>query len=75
MSIRLPKTVRIGTDSTHDNDVFHIDDCSNDTENSIKMPWLCMLCKLCDVRVCIALMILAALAFVAIVITILILMH
>ena len=75
MSIQLSETVRIDTDSTHGDNVLHISDCSSNTGNSMKMPWLCMLCKLCDVRVCIALTVLATIAFVAIVITILILMH
>ena len=75
MSVRSSETVGIDTDSTHGNDVLHINDCSSNTGNSMKMPWLCMLCKLCDVRVCIALTVLATIAFVAIVITMLILMH
>ena len=44
-------------------------------KNSVKMPWLCMLCKMCDVRVCIGLVVFAAVAFIAIIIAILILMH
>ena len=39
------------------------------------MPWLCMLCKMCDVRVCIGLVVVVAVAFIAIIIAILILMH
>ena len=42
---------------------------------SVKMPWLCMLCKMCDVRVCIGLVVFVAVAFIAIIIAILILMH
>ena len=39
------------------------------------MPWLCTLCKMCDVRVCIGLVVVVAVAFIAIIIAILILMH
>ena len=39
------------------------------------MTWLCMLCKMCDVRVCIGLTEIVAVAFIAIIIAILILMH
>ena len=41
----------------------------------MKMPWLCMLCKMCDVRLCIALTVVVAIAFVAIIIAIAILMN
>ena len=41
----------------------------------MKMPWLGMLCKMCDVRVCIVLTILIAIAFLAILIAIVILMN
>ena len=41
----------------------------------MKMPWLCMLRKMCDVRVCIVLTILIAIAFLAILIAIVILMN
>ena len=41
----------------------------------MKMPWLCMLCKMYDVRVCIVLTVMVAVVFVAIIIAILILMH
>ena len=43
--------------------------------NSMKMPWLYMLCKMCNVRVCIGLVVIVAVAFIAIIIAILILMH
>ena len=36
------------------------------------MPWLCMLC---NVRVCIGLVVIVAIAFIAIIVAILILMH
>ena len=41
---------------------------SGNTRNSVKMPWLCMLCKMCDVRVCIGLVVFVAVAFIAIII-------
>ena len=41
----------------------------------MKMPWLCVLCKMCDVRVCIALTVMVAIAFIAIIIAIVILMY
>ena len=69
------ETVRINTDSTHGSDVLHTSNCSSNTGNSMKMPWLCMLCKMCDVRVCIVLTVMVAVAFIAIIIAILILMH
>ena len=41
----------------------------------MKMPWLCMLCKMCDVRVCIVLTLMIAIVFMAIIIAIVILMN
>ena len=67
--------VGIDTDSTHGNNVLHVSNCSSNTGNSMKMPWLCMLCKMCDVRVCIGLTVIVAVAFIAIIVAILILMH
>ena len=55
--------------------VSNVGNSSDNTKYSVKMPWLCMLCKMCDVRVCIGLVIFAAIAFIAIIVTILILMH
>ena len=75
MSIQLSETVRIDTDNAYGNDVPNVDDCSGNMEDTIKMPWLCMLCKMCDVRVCIGLVVIVAVAFIAIIIAILILMH
>ena len=75
MSIQFLETVGIDTDSAHGNNVLHSNDCSSNTGNSMKMPWLCMLCKMCDVRVCIVLTVMVAVAFIAIIIAILILMH
>ena len=51
MSIQLSETVRIDTDNAYGNNVSNADNCSSNTGNSVKMPWLCMLCKMCDVRV------------------------
>ena len=73
--MRLSETVRIDTDNAYGNDVPNVDDCSGNTEDTIKMPWLCVLCKMCDVRVCVGLTIVVAVAFIAIIIAILILMH
>ena len=75
MSIQFSETVGIDTDSTHGNNVLHVGNCSSNTGNSMKMPWLCMLCKMCDVRMCIGLVVIVAVAFIAIIIAILILMH
>ena len=75
MSIQLSETVRIDTDNAYGNNVSNGDNCSSYTGNSVKMPWLCMLCKMCDVRVCIGLVVIVAVAFIAIIIAILILMH
>ena len=74
-SIQFIETVRINTHSTHGNNVLHFSNSSSDTGNSMKIPWLCMLCKMCDVRVCIVLTLMVAVAFMAIIIAILILMH
>ena len=60
MSIRLSETVRIDTDSAYGNDVSHVSNCSSNTRDSVKMPWLCMLCKMCNVRVCMGLVVIVA---------------
>ena len=44
------------------NNVPNVDNCSSNTGNSMKMPWLCVLCKMCDVRVCIGLVVIVAVA-------------
>ena len=75
MSIQLSKAVRIDTDDAYGNNVSNADNCGSNTGNSVKMPWLCMLCKMCDVRVCIGLVVIVAVAFIAIIVPILILMH
>ena len=75
MSIQLSETVGIDTDNAYGNNVANTDNCSSDTGNSVKMPWLCMLCKMCNVRVCIGLVVIVAVAFIAIIIAVLILMH
>ena len=75
MSIWFAETIGIDINCTSDNNVLYASDCSNDTENSMKMPWLCMLCKMCDVRVCIALTVVVAIAFITIIIAIVILMN
>ena len=72
MSIQLSETVRIDTDNAYGNNVSNVDNCSSNTGNSVKMPWLCMLCKM---RVCIGLVVIVAVAFIAIIIATLILMH
>ena len=75
MSIQLSETVRIDNDNAYGNNVSNVDNSSGNTRNSIKRPWLCMLCKMCDVRVCIGLVVFVAVAFIGIIIVILILMH
>ena len=75
MSIQLSETVRIDTNNAYGNDVSNISNSSDNTKYSVKMPWLCMLSKMCDVRVCIGLVVFVAVAFIAIIIAILILMH
>ena len=75
MSIQLSETVRIATGNTYGNNVSNVDNSSGNTKYSVKMPCLCMLCKMCDVRVCIGLVVFIAVAFIAIIIAILILMH
>ena len=72
MSIQFLETVGIDTDRAHGNNVLHVSNCSGNTGNSMKMPWLC---KMCDVRVCIVLTVMVAIAFIAIIIAILILMN
>ena len=69
------ETVGIDTDNAYGNNVSNADNCSSNTGNPVKMPWLCMLCKMCNVRVCIGLVVIVAVAFIAIIIAILILMH
>ena len=75
MSVQFVETVTAYTNSTHGSNVLPTGNNSGDTGNSMKMPWLCMLCKMCDVRVCIVLTILIAIAFLAILIAIVILMN
>ena len=45
MSIQLSETVRTDTDNAHGNNVPNVDNSSGNTRTSVKMPWLCMLCK------------------------------
>ena len=75
MSIWFIETIGFDTNRTFDNNVLYVSHCSSNIENSMKMPWLCLLCKMCDVRVCIALTVVVAIAFVAIIIAIAILMN
>ena len=57
MSIQLSETVRIDTGNAYGNNVSNVDNSSGNTKYSVKMPCLCMLCKMCDVRVCIGLVV------------------
>ena len=75
MSIQFTETVGIDINSTHGGNVLYVNNHHSNPGNSIKMPWLCVLCKMCDVRVCIVLTVMAAIAFIAILITILIMMN
>ena len=70
VSIWFAETIGIDTNRASNNHVLYTSYCSENTGNLIKMPWLCMLCKMCDVRVCIVLTIVVALAFIAIIIAI-----
>ena len=69
------ETVTAYTDCTHGSNVLPFGNNSGNTGYVMKMPCLCMLCKMCDVRVCIVLTILIAIAFLAILIAIVILMN
>ena len=75
MSIEFTETVGININSTDGGNVLYANNHRSNTGNSMKMPWLCMLCKMCDVRLCIILTVMVAMAFIAIIIAILILMH
>ena len=75
MSIQLFEIAGIDTNNAYGDNVTNVDNRCSDTRDSMKMPWLCMLCKMCDVRVCIGLVVIVAVAFIAIIIAILILMH
>ena len=75
MSTWLFEVARLDDDNAHDNNVSNIVDSSGTTGKPVKMSWLCVLCKMCNVRVCIGIVILSAVTFVAIIIAILILMH
>ena len=75
MSIWLSEIAGIDTNNAYGNNVTDVDNHCSNTRNVMKMPWLCMLCKMCDVRVCIVLAVMVAVAFIAIIIAILILMH
>ena len=67
MSIQLSETVGIDTNNAYGNNVSNVDNSSGNTKYTVKMPWLCMLC--------IGLVVFTAVAFIAIIIAILILMH
>ena len=73
--IQHTEIVTTHADCTYGSNVLPFGNNSHDTGNPVKMPWLCMLCKMCDVRVCIVLTIMIAIAFLAIIIAIVILMN
>ena len=75
VSIQFTETVRININSTHGGNVLAANNHCSNPGNSMKMPWLCMLRKMCDVRVCIVLTVMVAIAFIAIIIAILIMMN
>ena len=75
MPIQHVEIVTAYTDCTYGSNVLPFGNNSGNTGNSKKMPWLCMLCKMFDVRVCIVLTIMIAIAFMAIIIAIVILMN
>ena len=72
MSIWLSEIAGIDTNNAYGNNAADVDNHCSDTRDAMKMPWLC---KMCDVRVCIGLTVIVAVAFMAIIIAILILMH
>ena len=75
MSIWLFEIAGIDTNNAYGNNVTGVDNHCSNTRDAMKMPWLCMLHKMCDMRVCIGLTVIVAVAFIAIIIVILILMH
>ena len=75
MSLWLSEIAGIDTNNAYGNNVADVDNHCSNTRDAMKMPWLCMLCKMCDVRVCIGLTVIVAVAFMAIIIAILILMQ
>ena len=75
MPIQHTEIVTTHADCTYGSNVLPFSYNSRNTGNPVKMPWLCMLCKTCDVRVCIVLTIMIAIAFLAIIIAIVILMN
>ena len=75
MPIQHIEIVTAYTNCTYGSNVLPFSYNSGNTGDTVKMPWLCMLCKMCDVRVCIALTIMIAIAFLAIIIAIVILMN
>ena len=75
MSIQFTETVGININSAHGGNVLYANNRHSNPGNSIKMPWLGVLCKMCDVRVCIALTVMVAIAFITILIEILIMMN
>ena len=57
MSIQFTETVGININSTHGGNVLYANNHRSNPGKLIKkkMPWLGVLCKMCDVRVCIVL--------------------
>ena len=60
MSIQFTETVRININSAHGGNVLYANNRRSNPGNSMKMPWLCLLCKMCDARVCIVLTVMVA---------------
>ena len=75
MSIQFIKTARIDINSANGDNVLYTNNHCNSPGNSMKMPWLCLLCKMCDARICIVLTVMVAIVFIAILIAILIMMN
>ena len=63
------KLLGLITDNACGNNVSNVDNSSGNTKYSVKMPCLCMLCKMCDVRVCIGLVVFVTVAFIAVIVT------
>ena len=77
VSIQFTKTVGININSAHGGNVLYANNRCSIPRKLIKknVSWLGVLCKMCDVRVCIVLMVMVAIAFIAVFIAILIMMN
>ena len=42
--------LRININGAHGGNVLYANNCRSNPGNPMKMPWLCLLCKMCDAR-------------------------